>query len=79
MRQLRVDEKTSDALAGLPSQTVILDEQGKVLGVFSPLSGRPDLEDLQLEPPLSIEETEILRKERTGKPLEEILQRLGLS
>jgi hypothetical protein len=32
---------------------------------------------LQLEPPLSIAETEELRKNRTGKPLEEILGRLG--
>jgi hypothetical protein len=36
------------------------------------------VEDLNLEPPLSIVETEELRKKnRTGKPLKEILDRLG--
>jgi hypothetical protein len=38
---------------------------------------RPDVGELQLEPPLSIAQTEELRKNRTGKPLEEILGRLG--
>jgi DNA-binding CsgD family transcriptional regulator len=36
------------------------------------------VEDLQLEPPLSIAETEELRKSRIGKPLSEILARLGI-
>ena len=40
MQQMRVDKKIGDALADLRSQTVILDEQGKVLGFFSPMAGR---------------------------------------
>jgi hypothetical protein len=48
------------------------------VGFFSPLRGRPRIEELQLEPPLSIAETHDLRKKnRTGKPLDEILGRLG--
>jgi hypothetical protein len=34
-------------------------------------------EEYDLEPPLSIAETEELRKVKTGKPLNEILARLG--
>jgi DNA-binding CsgD family transcriptional regulator len=33
---------------------------------------------LQLEPPLSIAETEELREVKSGKPLGEILTRLGI-
>ena len=36
-------------------------------------------EGLRLEPPSSIAETEELRKNRSGKPLAEILARPGLS
>ena len=53
------------------------DEQGRMLGFFSPTPDRPPLDALQLEPPLSIAEVEALRSVRTGKPLEEILNRLG--
>jgi len=42
--------------------------------VLAPL----EVDDLQLEPPLSIAQTEELRKVRTGKPLDEILGRLGI-
>jgi hypothetical protein len=49
-----------------------------VIGLFSPIHGQIRFEDLQLEPPSSIAETEALRKERTGKPLEENLSRLGV-
>jgi hypothetical protein len=36
-------------------------------------------DEYDLEPPLSIAETEKLRKIKTGKPLNEILARLGFS
>ena len=38
-----------------------------------------DSDEYDLEPPLSIAETEELRKTKTGKPLNEILARLGFS
>ena len=41
-----------------------------------PLGNRPRIDELRLEPLLSI--TEELRKVRTGKPLEEILSGLGI-
>lgn len=39
---------------------------------------KPRVEDLQLEPLLSIAEIEELRKVKHGKPLSEILERLGV-
>jgi hypothetical protein len=77
MQQITVEPSVGQKLIAASEQAVICDEQGHVLGVFSPVAGRPDVEDLQLEPPLSIAQTEELRKNRTGKPLEEILRRLG--
>jgi hypothetical protein len=77
MQQIIVESCLGEKLGETAGQVVLCDERGRVLGVFSPLRERPSLEDLQLEPPLSIAETEQLRKNRTGKPLEEILGRLG--
>lgn len=78
MHQITVESNVSHQLREASEQSVICDERGRVLGLFSPVPNRPQLEDLQLTPPLSIEETEELRrKNRTGKPLEEILNRLG--
>lgn len=76
MRQITIESQLSQQLAQAVEQAAICDEQGRVLGLFSPLPTKPQLSDLQLEPPLSIEETERLRATRTGKPLEEILSRL---
>ncbi len=79
MQQITVEPPLGDRLCKSTEQTVVCDLEGRVIGFFSPLKSRPRLEDLQLEPPLSIPETEELRrKHRTGKPLEEILGRLGL-
>ncbi len=78
MQQITVETRLVESLSETSGQVVLCDEHGRVLGLFSPVLDRPRIEDLQLEPPLSIEETEQLRKNRTGKPLEEILGRLGL-
>lgn len=78
MHQITVDQGLGEQLSGLAGQAVLCDASGKALGMFSPLATRIEATQLQLEPPLSIAETEELRKVRTGKPLEEILQRLGV-
>ena len=79
MHQITVETALGQKLGEIPGQVVLCDADGRALGFFSPLQDRPRVEDLQLEPPLSIAETEQLRKKnRTGKPLEEILRRLGL-
>ena len=77
MHEITVDSTFGQQLSGLGGQAVLCDPNGRVLGVFSPVADRPRLEDLQLEPPLSIAEAEELRKVKTGRPLAEILARLG--
>jgi hypothetical protein len=78
MQQITVEPLLGQKLFAVSGQAIVCDQNGVVIGVFSPVIDRPNIQDLQVEPPLSIEETEKLRqKYRTGKPLEEILGRLG--
>jgi len=78
MRKITVEPSIGEQLSTALDQVAVCDANGRVIGFFSPLKDRPRIEDLQLEPPLSIAEVEQLRqKYRTGKPLEEILKRLG--
>jgi hypothetical protein len=79
MQELRVESAFGSQLTSLAGQTVLCDADGRALGFFTPLPNRPKVEELQLESPLSIEQTEELRKVKTGKPLEEILARLGVA
>ncbi len=78
MHQITVEATLGQELSGLEGQVVLSDPSGRALGIFSPIPNRPPAQDLQLEPPLTIAETEELRKERTGKPLNDILNRLSL-
>jgi hypothetical protein len=78
MHEITVELALGEKLGQLAGQVILCDADGRALGFFSPLPDRPPLEALQLEPPLSIAETEELRKVRTGKPLAEILDRLGI-
>ena len=82
---VKVDVSLANKLAGLTCDAVIYDDQGRALGYFSPMEEPTRLDELQLESPLSIEETEALQKkyaglppEQVGKPLKEILSRWGL-
>jgi hypothetical protein len=78
MHQIIVETSLGRTLGGIEGQAVICDAEGRALGFFSPLADRPLVENLQLEPLLSIAETEKLREVRQGKPLSEILGRLGI-
>jgi len=78
MQQIKVEPALGNQLSALEGQAIICDSGGRALGVFSALGEPAQIEDLQLEPPLSIAETEELRKDCTGKPLEEILRQLGV-
>jgi hypothetical protein len=78
MQQITVEPALGQKLGELGCQVVLCDTNGRALGFFSPFHERPRIDDLQLEPPRSIAETDELRKVRTGKPLDEILGRLGL-
>jgi hypothetical protein len=77
MQRITIGASAGKSLVEATQQAVVCDEEGRVLGLFWPIPGSPSIGDLQLEPPLSIAQTEELRKNRTGKPLEEILGRLG--
>jgi hypothetical protein len=78
MQRVVLEPSLDQKLSTVSEQVIVCDAEGRVVGFFSPLKNRPRLEDLQLEPPLSIAKTEELRlKNRTGRPLEEILGRLG--
>jgi hypothetical protein len=78
MKEIRVDADISKTLGELTGQAFLCDSEGRVLGSFSPCPGHPRINELQLEPPSSIEEIQERRKNPTGKPLEEILARHGL-
>lgn len=78
MHEITVESALGDQLGQLVGQAILCDSSGRALGLFSPLHDRPPVDELQLEPPLSIAETEELRKVQTGKPLGEILARLGV-
>jgi hypothetical protein len=78
MQEIRVEPALGERLGVLSGQAILCDADGRVLGFFSPLRDRPRIEDLQLEPPLSIAEIEELRKVKTGRPLTEIFARLGI-
>ncbi len=79
MQQITVELPLGQQLYAVNGQAIVCDPNGRVIGVFSPVKDHPNVKDLRIEPPLSIEETEKLRlKNRTGKPLEDILGRLGL-
>jgi hypothetical protein len=79
MHEVRIEPSLSDSLGQLAEQTILCDPSGRALGFFSPLPGRPRVDELQLEPLLSIAETEALREVQSGKPLSEIFSRLGIA
>jgi hypothetical protein len=78
MKEILIDSNLSDKLGELSCQALLCDSDGRALGFFSPIPDRPRVKELQLEPPLSIAEIEELRKVKQGKPLSEILERLGV-
>jgi hypothetical protein len=79
MHTFSVEPVLSEKLFGLTGEAILYDAEGRALGYFSPMPHHPPVSELQLEPPLSIAEVEELRKKnRGGKPLSEILGRLGL-
>jgi hypothetical protein len=78
MQQIQVESPLSNKLMSLNGQVVLCDAEGYALGFFQPIRERQKIEDLQLEPPLSIAEADQRRKSGGGRPLEDILRELGL-
>ena len=79
MQEVVVETALVEKLSQLQCQAVLCNSEGRVLGIFQPYLDRPKLEDFRLEPPKTIEEINARRGQRSGKPLEEILNRLGLN
>jgi hypothetical protein len=80
MQQIQVEMALGEKLAMQKGQVVLVDQQGRALGYFSPMREPTRLNDLELEPPTSIEESEELRKRaraNPGRPLKDILNELG--
>lgn len=80
MQEIKVEAALGQQLLALHGQAILVDEHGRALGFFSSLDRPTDLDEMQLEPPRSIAETEELRKRaraEPGRPLEEVLSELG--
>jgi hypothetical protein len=78
MRHITVEPSLGAKLIAHTDQVALCNDDGQILGFFSPLDEPVDLADLQLEPPLSIEETKKLCIHRTGRTLDEILREFNL-
>jgi hypothetical protein len=78
MHQITIESQLVEQLRHAEGQAVLCDSTGQALGFFSPLPQPTPVANLNLEPPLSVAEIEALRKNPTGKPLSEILARLGV-
>jgi len=59
--------------------TELRDESGRVLGYYHPLVTPGNLAGMGAQSPFSREEIESRRQQQTGRPLKEILERLGQS
>ncbi len=78
MHQITVSASLGKKLTEFGGRVAMFSSDGRVLGLFLPISESREMIDLQLEPPLSIEETKELQKNRTGRTLEEILRKFNL-
>jgi hypothetical protein len=72
MTKVLIDAATRARFNNLECMLEVCDENGKTLGVFHPVTeSKPSVRS-----PYSREELEEFRKQKTGKPLSEILERL---
>lgn len=78
MTRIMVDEVLRAKLGELTSQVELCGAHGETLGYFIPAAGRERPDKPPVEIPYTAEEIASSRAVRTGKPLEEILGRLGL-
>jgi hypothetical protein len=85
MEKVPVDKDLVAKLSALKDEAILCDEQGRTLGYFSPAEAPMSLEEVIRTAPRSLEEIEEQMKkyagkrpEEIGKPLHEILARLGL-
>ena len=77
MNTITLDSELRARLNGLDQQMILTDEKGTPVGFFLPAHDYHKLMLGVLRIPLSEEEIERRRKEKTGSSLEEIWKRLG--
>lgn len=73
MTRITVDDALGARLAEAHEPVVICDPAGRVLGSFRPFSLPASSAEAKALSPFSDEEIEELRKQRTGRPLSQIL------
>jgi hypothetical protein len=77
MTKLVVDAAMQAKLNPLNGLLEICDEAGRTLGYFHPVLTQNHSGESSIQSPFTEEELERRRQQRTGRPLNEILKRLG--
>lgn len=78
MTRITLDQALQEKIGALTTPVEVCDERGETLGYFVPGLGRERPDGTPADPPYTAAEIAASRANRTGKPLEEILSRLGL-
>lgn len=76
MAKLTVDAETRGRLRNLGELLEICDESGRTLGYFHPVTDASQETTERLQSPLTRDDLERRRQERTGRPLSDILDDL---
>jgi hypothetical protein len=76
MVKIVADAALADKLHDVLAPVEICDRSGRTLGYYSPAPAAAGEPDTRHRSPHSIEELQLLRQQRTGRPLSEILKRL---
>ena len=79
MTRVIVDAELRARLNNLSDLVLLCDETGRTLGYFHPVLSAADRERAGIKSPVSDAELMELRKQRTGRPLEDILKDLELA
>jgi hypothetical protein len=77
MTRLIIDAATLARLQNLQDLSEVCDESGRVLGYFHPVLPSEAAARAERRSPFTDEELQQRRQQRTGRPLAEILERLG--
>ncbi len=77
MTKVLIDAETLVKLHNLDAPLEVCDASGRTLGYFHPLAAPAASGGRSIRSPLSDEELQSRRQQRTGRPLAEILDRLG--
>jgi hypothetical protein len=77
MNEVVVDAALRARLNNLDDILKVRDESGRILGYFHPVIEPAASEERDIRSPFSVEDLELRRGQRTGRPLQEILDDLN--